>query len=158
MKEKVYKILKELNIKYNEINHPALFTEGDEEKYGLEFSGVEYKNLFLRNKNKSKFYLYSLPLKQRADLKELAIKLNEKKLCFANDTELLEKLGIKSGSVSVLNIIEVEETDCIFVLDEDFKEKELVDFHPNDNTATVELMPKDIIRVLNKYNAEIMYV
>ncbi len=158
MKEKVIKELKNLNIEFNLIEHPAIFSEKDEEGLDLKFNSTSFKNLFLRNKKKDTFYLYCLPAKKRGNIKVLEKILDEKKLCFGTEEELFEKLAITPGSVSVLNIIEKEKTDVIFILDNEIKESKLVGFHPNDNKYTVEINYKDIEKVLEKYNVEYKYV
>ena len=153
MKEKVYEYLKKLDIEFKIYNHPALYTCADNDKYGLVFDGIRDKNLFLRNKNKSKFYLVSMPEIKALDLKTLALKLGESKLSFANEEQLFNKLKIKPGMVSFLNIVEAEK-DVIFIIDEDLLKGEKVCFHPNDNTATVTFSGKDIKKILQDFDVE----
>jgi len=154
VKEKVCAILNELSVKYDIINHPPLFTAEDKEKYGLVFNGTICKCLFLRNKNKSKYYVYAMPLDKRADIKLIGEQLGEKGLSFGHENVLVEKLHVKSGTVSVFNIVEAHETDVVFVLDEDIFKYDVVGFHPNDNTATVLLNPKDVVKVWQHYGAK----
>ena len=154
MEEKVYKVLKELNIEYEKVEHPALYTVEDCEKYNIKMEGLECKNLFLRNKEKTKYYLVSLPLEKRANLKEIQEKLRETRLSFGSDEVLYEKLGIQSGSVSLLNIIEVEKADVKFIIDKCVLDANKVGFHPNVNTATVLFKPQDIETILKKYGVE----
>jgi len=153
-KEKVYTYFEEQGIKFKAYDHPALFTCADNAKHDLSFDAECCKNLFLRNKNKSKYYLVSMSVNKKVSLNEIAEKLNEKKLCFANEEELAQKLNIKSGACSVLNIIGVEKTDTIFVIDKVLTETKKVDFHPNDNTATIVFDGKDIEKVLKNFGAE----
>jgi len=154
MKEKVYAVLDELGIEYEVVNHPPLFTADDDEKYGIEFNGTICKCLFLRNKNKSKYYVYAMPLDKRADIKAIGERLGESKMSFGSEEALEEKLHIKSGAVSVFNVVEVPKTDVIFVMDEDVLKCDKVGFHPNDNTATVLLAPKDIEKIWQKYDID----
>lgn len=154
MEEKVFNVLNELKIEYEKIEHPALYTMEDCEKYNIKMDGVECKNLFLRNKDKSKYYLISLPLEKRADLKAIQEKLGETRLSFGSDDILFEKLGIKSGSVSLLNIIEVEKTDVKFIIDKCVLDANKVGFHPNVNTATVLFKPQCIDTIMKKYDAD----
>ena len=103
MQNEVYKLLDKLNIEYTKIEHPPLFTCENNEKYNIKFDAVVCKNLFIRNSNKSQYYLVSLPLEKRVDLKSLQMLLEEKRLSFGNENVLEEKLGIKSGAVSIFN-------------------------------------------------------
>ena len=158
MEEKVYKIFKELNIDFEKIEHPALYTAADNDKYKIDINGVMCKNLFIRNKDKSKYYLVILPLTKRANLIEISKKLKETRFSFGSEEDLFEKLKITKGSVSLLNIIEVEKTDVKFIIDKELLTVSKVGFHPNNNTATVLFSPKDIEKVLKKYKVDYEFI
>ncbi len=156
MENKVYELLEKLDIKYEIIEHPPLFTCEDNEKYNLDFDAVICKNLFIKNSNKSQYYLLVLPIEKRSDLKILQNLLGETRLSFGDEDALNEKLGTKKGSVSIFNVINIEKTDVIFVIDEDILNYEKVAFHPNINTLTVTFNPKEVSKILEffdiKYN------
>lgn len=158
MENEVYKLLDKLNIEYTKIEHPPLFTVEDNEKYNIKFDAVVCKNLFIRNSNKSQYYLVSLPLEKRVDLKSLQMLLEEKRLSFGNENVLEEKLGIKSGAVSIFNIINLKDNDIIFVLDEEILKYEKVGFHPNVNTETVIFNPKELYRIFECYNVKYKFI
>ena len=158
MEERVYEVLKELNIDFEKINHPALYTAADNDKYKIELDGVMCKNLFIRNKDKSKYYLVILPLNKRANLKEIEEKLQETRFSFGSEEDLFKKLKITKGSVSLLNIIEVEKTDVKFIIDKELLDVSKVGFHPNNNTATVLFSPENIKKILNKYKVEYEFI
>lgn len=151
-KEKVYYFLNKMNIEYKPVNHPAIYSQADHNEHPVDIGGVILKNLFLRNKKKSNYYLYVLPLEKKADLQSLQKQLNESKLSFGNEDVLMEKLNIKSGSVSLLNIIGVDSTDVIFLIDNEVFQYDKIALHPNDNTASVVFSPGDIIKILDEYN------
>ena len=157
MKEKVYDYLNKLNIEFKIYHHPALYTCADGDKYGLEFDGMKDKNLFLRNRNKSKYYLVTMPESKALDLKTLALKLEETKLSFANEDELFSKLKIKPGTVSILNIIEAEQT-VVFIIDEDLLKAEKICAHPNDNTITITFKSKAIEKILQGFANEYRFI
>lgn len=158
MENKVYKLLDKLNIKYTKIEHPPLFTCEDNKKYNIKFDAVVCKNLFIKNSSKSQYYVVSLPLEKRVDLKLLQMILGEKRLSFGNENILEEKLGIKSGAVSIFNIINLKDKDIIFILDEDILKYEKVGFHPNINTATVIFNPKEITKIFENYNIKYKFI
>jgi Ala-tRNA(Pro) deacylase len=158
MKEKVYEHLKSLNIEFKIYEHPALYTCADNDKYGLVFDGERDKNLFLRNKNKSKYYLVSMPENKPLNLKDLALKLEESKLSFGNEEELFNKLKIKPGAVSFLNIIASGDTDVVVIVDEGLIKAERVCFHPNDNTATITFNSEHIEKILGSFKVEYKFL
>ena len=146
--EKVYAVLDGLGIEYCKIDHPPMFTQADSENRQVPFDGVIFKNLFLRNKNKSRYYLYSLPLTKRADLVAVAREIGETRLSFGDEVTLQEKLNIQHGAVSFLNVIGTEGTDVTILIDSAVFDCERIGVHPNDNTATVLLRPQDIQKIL----------
>lgn len=154
MENKVFEVFDELGIKYEDTKHPALYTCADNDKYNLRFDGVVCKNLFIRNKSKRNYYLVSLPVDKRLDLKLLQEKLCEKKLSFASEEELWEKLMIKPGAVSLLNVVNASKTDVIFIIDKSVLNGDRVGFHPNVNTHTVLFSSKDIVKILNYYQVK----
>ena len=158
MEDEVYKLLDELEIKYEKIEHPPLFSGSDSEKYNIKIDALDCKNLFLRNNKKTQYYLVCLPVKKRANLKELQEKLQETRLSFGNEQTLEEKLGIKSGSVSIFNVINLTDKNLIFILDKDMLEADRVAFHPNVNTASVMFEPKNLSKILEHFNAKYKFI
>ena len=88
LKEYVYKKLDYLQIKYSVINHKAMFSREDTNFDDFANNITIGKNLFLRNKNKTKYYLIMVPLTKRVNLDELSEKLEETRFSFANEKEL----------------------------------------------------------------------
>ena len=153
MKNEVYSLLNKLNIEYSKIEHPPLFTCDDFKEYHIKFDGMICKNLFITNSNKSKYYFVILPLNKKMNLKYLQKYLSETRLSFVNDNILEEKLSVKSGSVSIFNIINVKD-DITYILDNDIFKYEKVGFHPNINTETIMFNSDKIIKILEYYRAE----
>jgi len=158
MEENVYQLLRQLKIKFDIIQHPPLFTCADNDRYGIQFEGQISKNLFLRNKDKSQYYLVSLPLEKRADLKKIQDSLGETRLSFGDEAVLEQKLKIRSGAVSMLNIANTEQTDIIFVIDNELLQHKRVGFHPNVNTATVLFSPATIKKILTHFQVESRFI
>ena len=158
MKNEVYQLLNKLHIQYDKVEHPPLFTCEDNKKYNIKFYAIVCKNLFIRNSNKSQYYLVALPLEKRVDLKLLQMLLGEKRLSFGNENVLEEKLRIKSGAVSIFNIINLKDKDIMFILDEDILKCEKVGFHPNINTETVIFNPKELNKIFEYYNVNYKFI
>ena len=141
--EEVINVFNKLGIDYTLVRHIAIFSRADEEKVkDIDFKGEICKNLFLKDKKSNRFYLVSLPVFKRADLKKISDEINSHRLSFGNEEELWEKLHIKPGSVSILNVIGAPNTDVTFVIDKEIMGYDNVSFHPNDNTASIAFSPK----------------
>lgn len=149
----LYEVLKSLNISYDEIEHEAVFTVNEANSLKEKIEGIGCKNLFLTDK-KGNYFLYLLMDEKRANLKDLAIKLNVLKLTFANDEELKSLLGLTKGSVTPLGIINDKENKIVLVIDKDLIDKKIL-VHPNVNTKTMSISYEDLIRFIefnkNKY-------
>jgi Ala-tRNA(Pro) deacylase len=148
-RERVFALLDNLGIQYEIIEHSAMFSAADNELHKLDINATIFKNLFLRNKDKSRYYLYSLPLTKRADLAVLAVHIGETRFSFGNETELWERLHIRPGSVSPFNVIDAPGTDVEILIDREIFNCERFGIHPNDNTATVILAPSDLMKILD---------
>ena len=157
--EEVINVFKALNIDYSIIRHPAIFNRKVEEMLkDIKFEGKCCKNLFLKDKKANVFYLVSLPVTKRADLKRISDMLHSHRLSFGNESELYEKLHIKPGSVSILNVIGAPDTDVIFVVDKELLNESKVSFHPNDNTASITFAPENIAKIMDNYNKKYMFL
>ncbi len=142
-REVVFSFLDKLNIEYKIYEHPAVFTTAESEKYTAHIEGADTKNLFLRNKKGTCFYLVTLPSSIRGDLKKIANTVGEKKLTFASDESLLKYLGLTAGSVSPFGLINDTSRTVNFFLYSDLLKADKLGFHPNDNTATIIINQDD---------------
>ena len=154
----VYSLLDNLEIEYRKVEHPPMFTQADSELQPVQIDAVIFKNLFLRNKDKSRYYLYSLPLTMRADLPVVAKALGETRLSFGDECALQEKLNIQHGAVSFLNAIGTENTDVSFLIDSSAFFCDQIGVHPNDNTATVIIKPYYIEKILAACDVEYRFL
>jgi Ala-tRNA(Pro) deacylase len=156
--EKVYALFQQLGISYETVTHPPLFTEADNEIYKIERGAEIFKNLFLRNKNKSRYYLLSLPLTKRADLTALQKILGETRLSFGDESVLEEKLHIKHGSVSILNFIDAPDSEVTLLLDSEILDYPKIGVHPNDNTQTIIFSPEALSSILTHCNINYRFI
>lgn len=138
MNDKIVKnYLDRLGIKYKVHRHAAVLTCEEAEKLCGNIPGVHSKNLFLRGKKSGNYYLAILPESKRLDLKALKNKFGEE-IGFASDEELKDVLNIERGTVSSLGLINDKNSRVILLLDKDIINADIVSFHPNINTETLE--------------------
>lgn len=132
--------LKDHNIIYVLHEHPALFTVEDSEKHDIRLPGMTAKNLFLRGKKGEQYYLLVVPETKHVDLKKFAETIGQKNnLSFGSAEKLLELFGLTPGSVSPLGMINDVEQKVALYIDREVYDAPVVNFHPNRNTASVEL-------------------
>src|SRR5574344_1570780 len=104
-KENILSKLDELNIPYEIINHPPVYTIEEMEDFNLNKKGHIVKNLFLKNSNGKKHYLVVLKGDKKADLKSIRSQINSTALSFASEERLEKHLGLLKGAVTPLGII-----------------------------------------------------
>jgi len=145
----VFDYLEKLGIDYNLTEHPALNTIEDTKEYWRLLPGAKCKNLFFRNNKGNKHFLLVLKGDKQVDIKALN-KLLEQRLSFASDKRLDKYLGLTPGSVSAFGLINDINNEVLLLIDKDALSKDYINFHPNDNTATISLKTEDFKRYLKE--------
>lgn len=145
---RVYDLLDKLGIEYKRADHPAAETM----EACLEIEkvlGVEIcKNLFLRNRQKTEFYLLMMPGSKPFKTKDITKQLGCARLSFAEAEFMEEFLDITPGSVSVLGLTNDKENRVSLIIDKDILEGEYIGCHPCINTSSLAIKTEDI---LNKF-------
>ncbi len=145
---RVYDLLDKLGIEYKRVDHPA----ADTMEACLEIEkvlGVEIcKNLFLRNRQKTEFYLLMMPGSKPFKTKDITKQLGCARLSFAEAEFMEEFLDITPGSVSVLGLMNDNENRVRLIIDKDIMSGEYIGCHPCINTSSLAIKTEDI---LNKF-------
>lgn len=143
----IYDILKELDIRYEEIEHKAVYTieEAMQEDIPSKIEGIECKNLFVKSKNK--YYLIFIKAEKRAELKLVAELLNETRLSFASEKELKDILNLTIGSVTPFGLVNDRENLVTLLIDKELENQKVL-VHPNVNIKTVSIQLSDLIKLV----------
>lgn len=145
----VENFLDDNGISYLSHLHPAVFTCEEAEIHCDKVPGIAGKNLFLRGKKSKKFYLVVLPAEKRANIKQIAEIVGDKHLSFGSATDLEAKLGLLPGSVSPFGLLNDKECEVGVYVDREIYNSEVVNFHPNDNRASLEIRKEMFHKYLN---------
>lgn len=156
--EKVFEKLNELNIKYEVMNHPAVFTIEEMDALNITNQGDVCKNLFLRDEKGKRHFLVVLDKDKKADLKSIQKQLGSTRLSFASAERLDKYLKLQKGEVTPLGVINDEECAVEVVFDNDLVGKTKLGVHPNDNTATVWISFEDLKKVIDQNGNKIKYL
>jgi len=162
-RRKVSLVFDALGIPYEIICHPPVYSAFDNARQEIKIDALICKNLFLRNKDKSRYYLYTLPIDKRADLISLQNSLGETRLSFGDADVLWDMLHIHPGSVSLLNIIGAGEGEPLsqklkFLVDADAMKVPRIGVHPNDNAATIVFPPGGLHDIFTRYGADYEFI
>ena len=120
----VYELLDKLKISYERIDHDAADTmeacELVDEKLGVTMC----KNLFLRNQQKTTFFLLLIPGDKKFMTKDLSKQLGISRLSFAEPEYMEKYLDITPGSVSVLGLMNDKDWYVDLLIDKDVLDAE----------------------------------
>ena len=141
-RQKVLDRLQEMNISYVMHEHPK------------DFDSTHCKNLFFRNHKGNRHYLVILECHKQMDIHGLEHQLHQGKLSFASEQRMEKYLGTVPGSVSLFGLINDPDHQVKLYLDKDLRQAERVTFHPNDNTASLEISRDDMYRFIQLWGGE----
>lgn len=153
-REKVEKLLKELQIEYTVEDTPVMTIE-QAKQYPLQHREAASKSLLLIDK-KAAVFCVTVFEDKRVDLKRLKELLGCSRLSFVNSQQALDLFGYQGG-ISPLGVINDKTNTVIVVIDEYFKDK-LIMIHPNSEKATMWLKCQDLVEVINKVGNKVMYL
>ena len=148
IERRVFETLDMLGIPYVRHEHPPVATVEEAEKHWAHLKGTHCKNLFLRNSKGNRHYLVIAPVTRGIDLKRLNAELAEDRLSFASGERLKRWLGVEPGSVSPFGLINDETRHVRVVCDVTLRSSAALGFHPNVNTATLEISFADFEKFL----------
>ena len=157
----LYEKLEELGITdYTVKEHPPLFSVEDVVANDCMMPGLNFKNLLIKDKKAETYYLVILEDSRKMDNKYFKTFTGWGKIRFAHPEELYEKMGLKPGSVSPYGLLNNEEHDIIIVVDHSIAEAnhdELINFHPNRNTATLTVKKHQFVKYLESLGNKIIW-
>lgn len=140
--------LEALGIAAETREHAPVFTVDEMMAVCGDMPGAHTKNLFLRD-GKRTFFLVTLRHDAALDLKALRGLIGARGgLSFASAEALQETLGVASGSVSPLAVVNDAEGRVVVCLEEALLSAALVNVHPLRNDRTTALKPDDLLRFL----------
>lgn len=143
----IYDFLKQLDITYERMDHPPVYTTDQAALVRPDFPGFPTKNLFLRNKKGDRHILVVVGHEKRVDLKILSSFLDER-LSFASPERLKSHLGVEPGSVTILGLVNDAAHAVELIVDQEVWDAPAMQCHPLVNTATVAIAKQDMIRFL----------
>ena len=135
-------------VKYEIVEHQAVYNMAEMEKIALPHPEADAKNLFVRDDKKRNYYLLTIKGDKRVNLQQFREENGTRRLSFASPQDLKEKLGLEPGSVTPLGLLNDSHHEIPFYLDSYFSDQPRIAIHPNDNTATIWLKPQALIHFI----------
>ena len=144
--EEIFALLDDAGVAYEALRHPAVYTIDGLDALELPKKERIAKNLYLRDDKRRHYYLVVAEKGKRADLKALRRTISKE------ETEKL--LGVSSGSVSPLGILNDEDRKTKVLIDDFFLGGE-IGVHPNENTATLWLKTEDLMEMIRRHGTAV---
>ncbi len=149
-KQGIYTLLNQAHIPYEVYEHSPVYTIEDLDALHLPQAEQIVKNLFLRDDKKKYFYLVSVPGHRSVNLKALAERIPSRKLSFASQADLWERLRLEKGHVTPLGILNDEQKEVTVVFDRALQGRQ-IGIHPMENTATIFLAFADVLKLVEEH-------
>lgn len=147
----VYELLERLKIPYLGTDHDEAPTIEACHEVEKELGILPCKNLFLRNRQKTTFFLLLMPGEKKFFTKDLSSQLGISRLSFAEPEFLDKYLGLTPGSISVLGLMNDKDWYVDLLIDRELLDNEYLGCHPCINTASLKIKTNDILTKFLKY-------
>lgn len=145
--KRVYEMLEKLNITYTRADHKKADTMDVCEEISKVLDTKICKNLFLCNRNKSEFYLLMMPADKPFETKTVSKLAGSSRLSFADNIYMEEFLDTKSGSLSVLGLMNDKENRVRLLIDKSVIENDTIGCHPCVSTSSLKIATTDILNI-----------
>ncbi len=142
----VYDLLDSLGIQYWRTDHERTDTMEACNEIDRILEVVICKNLFLCNRQQTKFYLLMMPGDKPFKTKELSGQIGSSRLSFAPEEHMVKLLGLYPGSVSIMGLMNDSRNEVQLLVDEDVLKDEFLGCHPCMNTSSLKLRTEDVFR------------
>lgn len=141
----VYHFLKDHGIGYQRMDHEATASIADCVKYEEILGTKICKNLFLCNRQRTRFYLLMMAGEKEFVTKNISAQLGVSRLSFAPAEDMMKYLHIAPGAVSLMGLIHDTGHAVRLLIDEDIVKQEYLGCHPCVNTASLRIRWDEIM-------------
>jgi Ala-tRNA(Pro) deacylase len=142
---RVYDYLDNLGIEYYRVDHNEAGTMEACEKIEKDLNTVICKNLFLCNRQKTKFYLLMMPKDKVYRTKDFSPLVNSARLSFGEEEDMVKYLDVTPGSVSIMGLMNDKDHVIQLAIDKDVIKPEFVGCHHCINTSSLKIKTSDIL-------------
>lgn len=146
--KKICDYLKRNFIKFSLFEHQPVYTVEDVKNAKLDIPGVPTKNLFLRDKKKTKYFILISQEDKRIDFKKIGQFIDTKNLTFASEKELNSILKLQMGDVSPFGIINDKEKIVSILLDSELVDKSNINLSANSLTLTIIIDYEELVKFI----------
>lgn len=144
VEEAAYDLLDRAHIPFVRVDHSVAATIEDCHAVEQYLDTEVCKNLFLCNRQKTKFYLLLLPGDKAFHTKDLSAQIGASRLSFAPAEKMEELLRTTPGSASILSLVFDTDRQVQLLIDRDVLQPAYFACHPCRNTSTLQFATGDL--------------
>ena len=142
-----FALLDQLHIPYQRVEHSIANTMADcaaiSDVLGIRIC----KNLFLCNRQKTDFYLLTMPEDKPFHTKDLSHQIGSSRRSFAPPEAMETLLGCTPGSASVLGLMNDTDHHVRLLMDREVYEAQWFGCHPCKNDGSLRIATSDLLNV-----------
>lgn len=142
---RTFALLHRLEIPFTAVRHDTAETMADCAAVS-DVLGVRIcKNLFLCNRQRTKFYLLAMPEEKPLHTRDLSRQIGSSRLSFAPPADMVRLIGCHPGSASVLGLAFDSAHQVHLLMDRPVAEAEWFGCHPCKNDCSLRLKTADLL-------------
>ena len=143
---KVYDFLDRLGIEYYRLDHEPADSDHPQicEAVNEALGARICKNLFLANRQRTKFYMLMIPADKVFRSSDISKQAGSSRLHFAEPEYMERYLDTTPGSASVMGLINDTDNAVQLLVDEDVLRADYVGCHPCINTSSLCIRSRDV--------------
>ena len=142
-----FALLDQLQIPYTRVDHDEAYTMEDCAIISDALNIRICKNLVLCNRQKTSFYLLTMPEDKPFVTKNLSHQIGSSRLSFAPAEDMEQLIGCTPGSASVLGLMNDKEHRVKLLMDRETYEAEWFGCHPCKNDGSLRIKTADLLNV-----------
>jgi len=142
--ERCYEFLESVSVPFTRVDHYIAMTIEDLHDAEAVLGCAIAKNLFLTNRQQTDFYLLIMPGNKPFKTKYLSAQLGCSRLSFASEEHLTSLLGVKSGSATLLGLMNDKDKKVQLVFDKELLQEPMFGCHPCMNTSSIAFKTSEI--------------
>lgn len=146
--EDCYDLLDKLGIRYQRMDHTPADSIDECKLLEPTLQVKATKNLFLRNRARTLWYLLMMPGDKPFHTRDLIGQMGIQRLSFGEEDMLESMLNLTPGSVSIMGLMYDKNKQVKLLIDREIIQNEYMRCHPCINTSTLRIRTDDVLNKL----------
>ena len=140
-----YDLLERLDIPFQRMDHSPAGSIEDCVQLEPYIHVKATKNLFLRNRARTSWYLLMMPGDKPFHTRDLIGQMGIQRLSFGEEDMLEKMLNLTPGSVSIMGLMYDTQKQVRLLIDREIVQNDFIRCHPCINTSTLKIRTEDVV-------------